>query len=75
MNTHDQYAQDCAAFVARTALKSAETMDTDHRLLIQDGILTLFPQGSPEWTAAKESSDAIHAFKQSQLRLFQHLDT
>lgn len=75
MNPDQEFRKKCARLVARTALDSAESMTTDQRLMIQQGIMELFPKDSPEWTHAHSTAGALNKFKQHQLRLFKSLDS
>lgn len=74
MNPDKEFRRKCARLVARTALDAAESMDTDKRIMIQQGIMELFPKNSREWSHAHATAEALLKFKDSQLRLFQSLD-
>lgn len=75
MNPAQEFETDCARFVARTALAASESMNTDQRLMIQQGIMRLFPKDSAEWSHANATADALTEFKSRQLRLFESLES
>ncbi|MFC5049218.1 hypothetical protein ACFPK9_01110 [Rubritalea spongiae] len=74
MNSDNSLALEAAQLVAITALEAAETMPVAKRIMIQQGIMNLFPEGSKIWEQAKQTSEALLSYQQSQLKLNQLLE-
>ena len=69
MTTTETLNQECAQLVAVTALKAAESMPTEHRIMILHGIMELFERDSTIWFEAEGAADALALCQAHQLQL------
>lgn len=77
MNHHEdpEFDQSCKELLALTAIKAAEKMNTDDKLMIYRGMIGLFPKDSAEQSNIQSAYASLASFRKNQGHLVTDLKT